>query len=56
MNYVLVQDFLPIFSICLLGGYLIFIMHKIAFFVAILAEIKVFQSLNHKLGHLKVQP
>ena len=55
MNYVLVKYFQPFFKICFLG-YLIFIIHKIAFCVAILAEIKVFQSLNYQLGHLMAQP
>ena len=31
-------------------------MRKIAFSVAILAEIKLFQSLNHQEGNLKVRP
>ena len=43
-------------SICLLGGYVIFIMHKIMFFVTIFAEIILFQLLNYQEGHLKVWP
>ena len=40
----------------LLCGYVIFIMHKIAFFVDFPAEIRLFQSLNQQECNLKIRP